>query len=71
MPVLQERSKKDTKIYCRLVIILIEEAHATGDGARTIFDYMPKHSNYIQNTPPESIAIFKISLFHASTTRKK
>jgi len=44
MPVLQERSKQDTKIYCKLVIILIAEAHATGDGARTIFEYMPKHS---------------------------
>ena len=70
MPVLQERSKQDTQIYCKLVIILIAEAHATGDGARSIFDYMPKHSSYIHNTPV-SITILKICQFHASTTRKK
>ena len=42
MPVLQERSKQqDKKIYCQLVIILIAKAHEKGNGARTMFDYMP------------------------------
>ena len=45
----QDRSKHETKIYCRLVFILISKAHATGDGVRTIFDYMPKHSSYIHD----------------------
>ena len=51
MPVLPERSKEDTKIYCRLVVILITKARATGDGVSTIFHDMPKHCSYIQNTP--------------------
>jgi len=58
MPVLPERSKEDTKIYCILVLILITKARATGDGVCTIFDYMPKHCSY------------KIGPIHASTTRK-
>jgi len=66
MPVLQERSKEDTKIYCRLVIILITKARATGDGVSTIFDYMPNHSSYILNIPV-SITIVKIGPIHWST----
>ena len=31
-PVLQERSKQETKIYCKLVIILITKALAAGGG---------------------------------------
>ncbi len=50
MSVLQERSKKETNIYCKRVFILIAYAHATVGGVRTIFDYMPKHSSYIHNT---------------------
>ena len=52
-PVLQERSKQETKGYCKLVFILITKAHATGGGVRTIFENMPKHSSYIQNTPQQ------------------
>ena len=69
-PEVEEKSKEETKIYSRLVVILITKACATGDGVSTIFDYMPKHSNYIHNTPV-SITIIKIRAFHASTTRKK
>jgi hypothetical protein len=46
------------------------KAHATGGGATTRFNYMPKHSTYLQNTPV-SIAIIKIGPFHVSTKRKK
>jgi hypothetical protein len=57
-PVLQERSKQETKIYCKIVIILFTMAHATGGGGvRTLFDYMPKPSSYIRNTPAVSITI--------------
>jgi len=54
MPVLPERSIEYTKIYCRLVVILITKTRATGDGVWTIFDYMPKYSSYIPNTTPVS-----------------
>jgi hypothetical protein len=58
-PVLQERSKQETKSYCKIVIILFTMAHATGGGGvRRIFDYMPKPSSYIRNhIPAVSIAI--------------
>ena len=70
MPVGHERSKQETKTCCRLVFIVSTKAHATGGIVRTIFNYMPKHSSYIQNTPV-SITIIKIGPFHASMTRKK
>ena len=38
MPILQERSKHETKTYCELMVILITKAHATGGGVATIFD---------------------------------
>jgi hypothetical protein len=34
-PVLQERSKQERKRYCKLVIIQITKAHATGGGVGT------------------------------------
>ena len=40
MLVLPERSIEDTKIYCRLVVILITKARATGDGVWTVFAYI-------------------------------
>ena len=70
MPVLQERSKQDTKIYCKLFIMLIAETHVTAGGVETIFEYMPKYSSFIHNTPISS-TITKIGPFHATTTRKK
>ena len=71
MPVLQERSKEETKSYCKLLFILVPKVHVTGDGVGTIFDYMPKHSSFIHNTPAVSSTITKITSFHASTRRKK
>jgi hypothetical protein len=53
------------------VFILITKAHATEGGVGTIFEYMPKHSGYIHNTPPVSITVIKIGPIQASTTRKK
>ena len=70
MSVQQERSKQETKIYSRLLIILNAKTHAKGNGARTLSEYMPEHSSYIHNTP-DSISILKISLVYVSTTRKK
>jgi hypothetical protein len=48
-PVLKERSKQETKSYCKLVLIVITKAHARGGGVRTIFDYYKKEVNKKQN----------------------
>ena len=63
MSVLQDRSKQETKSYCKLMFILSTKAHATGGGVRTIFDYMPKHSSYIKNTPEYPLLSSKLDHF--------
>jgi hypothetical protein len=69
-PVLQERSILEANNYCRLVHILIAEAHATPGGGTSIIDSLQKHTSYFHKNPV-FITILKIGSLQASIARKK
>ena len=69
-PEVEEKSKEETKIYSRLVVILLTKLEGKRWGVWTIFDSLPQHSWNIWNTPVCTTTI-KYGPIQARSRRKK